>query len=63
MAMVTMTAYTMKNDNDNDDDDDDDTADISHYRRWRWRTFFKLAYLFPQRLRKGLLLAKLIQRI
>ena len=41
-----------------------DTADISHNcHNRRWRTFFKPAYLFPQRTRKGLLLEKFIQRI
>ena len=40
------------------------TPDISHYRHYqRWCTFFKTAYFFTQRTRKGLLLAKFIQRI
>ena len=39
-------------------------AHISHYRHYlRWCTFFKPAYFFPQRTRKGMLLAKFIQRI
>ena len=39
-------------------------AHISHYRHYRrWCTFFKPAYFFPQKIQKGLLLAKFIQRI
>ena len=41
-----------------------DTPDNSHHRHHRrWCTFFKPAYLFPQRTRNGLLLGKFIQRI
>ena len=41
-----------------------DTPDNSHDRHdRRWCTFFKPAYLFPQRTRNGLLLGKFIQRI
>ena len=40
------------------------TPDNSHDRHdRRWCTFFKPAYLFPQRTRNGLLLGKFIQRI